>query len=255
MTNHLDINADMGEGFGAWRIGGDIDDAIMALISSANVATGFHAGDPSTMTHSLQEARRHHVAVGAHPGFRDLVGFGRRHIAAAPDELVSDVLYQLGALRELAAREGMAIRHLKLHGALYMHAARDADFATELCDALLQVDAKLPVYCLAGSELDRVAEIAGIQRVHEFYADRDYDDSGSIVFVRQVARRDPDAVADKVLRAAQQGVVETLSGKTLAVRFDSVCLHSDSPGALEMLTAIRRRLDDEGIVLRSPGAG
>ncbi|MEQ5856023.1 5-oxoprolinase subunit PxpA [Halomonas sp. EF61] len=248
----LDLNADMGEGFGAWRIGGDIDDRIMAGISSANIATGFHAGDPTIMTHSLRQAAKHGVAVGAHPGFRDLVGFGRRHIHAAADELVNDVIYQLGALRELAAREGLGLHHLKLHGALFMHAARDEGFATALCRALMTIDANLPIYCLAGSVIDRVAEAEGIHRVHEFYADRDYDDQGSIVFVRQVQRLDPETVAEKVLLAAREGVVETASGKRVPVSFQSVCLHSDSPGALEMLDAIRRRLTDAGIELKAP---
>ncbi|MBY6207960.1 MULTISPECIES: 5-oxoprolinase subunit PxpA [Halomonas] len=248
----LDLNADMGEGFGAWRIGGDIDDRIMASISSANIATGFHAGDPSTMTHSLRQAAQFGVAVGAHPGFRDLVGFGRRHIHASPEELVNDVIYQLGALRELAAREGLGLHHLKLHGALYMHAAKDESFATALCQALTLIDAHLPIYCLAGSMIDRVAEDEGIPRVHEFYADRDYDDEGSIIFVRQVQQLDPEAVAEKVLLAAREGVVKTTSGRQVPVSFQSVCLHSDSPGALALLDAIRRRLSAADIALKAP---
>lgn len=251
MTTVLDINADMGEGFGPWLIGEGVDDEIMALISSANIATGFHAGDPSTMVHSLREARRHGVAVGAHPGFRDLVGFGRRHITASPEELVNDVLYQLGALRELARREGLTLHHLKLHGALFMHAARDEAFAVQLCDALVASGTDLPIYCLVDSVLDRVARQAGLRSVHEFYADRDYDDNGSIVFVRQVARRDPEQVAAKVLLAVTEGVVESINGKRVAVSCDSVCLHSDSPGALDMLRAIRRRLDEAGIAVQT----
>lgn len=251
MTTVLDINADMGEGFGPWLIGEGVDDEIMALISSANIATGFHAGDPSTMVHSLREAGRQGVAVGAHPGFRDLVGFGRRHINASPEELVNDVLYQLGALRELALREGQVLHHLKLHGALFMHAARDETFATQLCDALVASGSQLPIYCLADSVLDRVAQRTGLRSVHEFYADRDYDESGSIVFVRQVTRRDPERVAEKVLLAVTEGVVESTTGKRVEVRCDSVCLHSDSPGALDMLKAIRRRLDEAGISVKA----
>ena len=252
MTITIDLNSDMGEGFGAWSIGDGVDSDIMPLISSANIAAGFHAGDPSTMVETLLLASRHGVGVGVHPGFRDLVGFGRRLIAASADELVNDALYQLGALRELACLEGLKIHHFKLHGALFMHAARDEEFAEKLTSALATVAPVLPVYCLAGSAIDSAAESVGLPRVHEFYADRDYNDEGSIVFVRKVQRLDPVKVAQKVLRACQDKEVEAVSGRLTAVKFDSVCIHSDTPGALSLVKAVRAALDNAGIRVAAP---
>ncbi|MBD3895949.1 5-oxoprolinase subunit PxpA [Halomonas sp. ML-15] len=252
MTTKIDLNADMGEGFGAWSIGDGVDADIMPLISSANIAAGFHAGDPTTMQETLRLASRHGVGVGVHPGFGDLVGFGRRPILAPAEELVCDALYQLGALRELARLEGLQMHHFKLHGALFMHAAKDADFAQQLSEALAKVAPELPVYCLAGSALDQAAERVGLPRVHEFYADRDYNDEGSIVFVRKVQRLDPQQVAQKVLRACQQGTVESVSGKSVAVSFQSICVHSDTPGALALVKAVRSALDDAGIEVAAP---
>jgi len=252
MTTTIDLNADMGESFGAWTIGDGVDPDIMPLISSANIAAGFHAGDPSTMVETLRLASRHRVGVGVHPGFRDLVGFGRRPILAPADELVNDALYQLGALRELARLEGLEIHHFKLHGALFMHAARDVEFAEKLAAALAMVAPTLPVYCLSGSAIDHAAERVGLPRVHEFYADRDYNDEGSIVFVRKVQRLDPQRVADKVLRACKEGKVETVSGQQVVVQFQSVCIHSDTPGALSLVKAVREALDKAGITVAAP---
>ncbi|MDF9433372.1 5-oxoprolinase subunit PxpA [Chromohalobacter israelensis] len=251
MTTTIDLNADMGEGFGAWRIGDGVDPRIMPLISSANIAAGFHAGDPSTMADSLRLAAECGVAVGVHPGYRDLVGFGRRHIHASSEELVNDALYQLGALRELAAHEKMTLHHFKLHGALFMHAARDDEFATALCRALERVAPSLPIYCLAGTAIDRAASEAGIRRVHEFYADREYNDEGDIVFVRKVKPLEPAAVAQKVLKACREGRVEAVSGKQVPVSFQSVCIHSDTPGALSLVESVRRALDQAGIEIKA----
>lgn len=252
MTTTIDLNADMGESFGAWSIGDDVDVDIMPLISSANIAAGFHAGDPTIMQDTLRLASHYGVDIGVHPGFGDLVGFGRRLIAAPADELVNDAIYQLGALRELAHLEGLSMHHFKLHGALFMHAAKDADFAQRLCAALGKVAPELPIYCLAGTALDKAAEALGLPRVHEFYADRDYNDEGSIVFVRKVQRLDPQQVAEKVLRACQQGTVESVSGKSVAVSFQSVCIHSDTPGAFALVKAVRHALDNAGIKVAAP---
>lgn len=252
MTTTIDLNADMGESFGAWTLGDGVDPQIMPLISSANIAAGFHAGDPTTMVENLRCAAEHGVAVGVHPGFDDLVGFGRRHIHASVDELVNDSLYQLGALRELAAREGLPLHHFKLHGALFMHAARDEAFARGLCRALERVASDLPIYCLADTALDRAAREAGLTSVHEFYADRDYDDDGGIVFVRRVNRLDPERVARKVLRACREGVVEAVSGKLVPVGFQSICIHSDTPGALALVQAVRGALDAAGVEIKAP---
>lgn len=252
MTLKIDLNSDMGEGFGAWSIGDDVDRDIMPLISSANIAAGFHAGDPSTMIETLRLASRHGVCVGVHPGFRDLVGFGRRHISASTDELVNDALYQLGALRELAKLEGLKMHHFKLHGALFMHAARDKEFAEKLTSALAVVAPDLSIYCLANSAIDQAAKNVSLQRVHEFYADRDYDDEGNIVFVRKVKQLDPELVAKKVLRACQNNEVESVSGKIVKVKFDSICIHSDTPGALSLIKTVRAALDNAGIEVAAP---
>ncbi|SDJ05321.1 UPF0271 protein [Pseudomonas flavescens] len=249
----VDFNSDMGEGFGPWTIGDGVDEALMAHISSANIATGFHAGDPGTMRRTLEQAARLGVAVGAHPGFRDLVGFGRRHINATARELADDLLYQLGALRELARAQGLKLQHVKPHGALYMHLARDEEAARLLVDQLQRVDPHLLLYCMPGSVLERVAGERGQPVIREFYADRDYDLSGSIVFTRQVGALDPAAVAARVVRACQSGRVRTVEGEDLAIAFDSICLHSDTPGALGLVQATRTALDRAGIAVRAPG--
>ena len=246
----IDLNSDMGEGFGAWSIGGGVDEDIMPLISSANIATGFHAGDPNIMASTVALAKRHDVGVGAHPGYRDLVGFGRRNIRASAQELVHDVIYQVGALREFAHFHGVALTHVKLHGALYMHAAADQQFAESLIAAMRRLDAKLPVFCMSGTHIHRCALDAGQPVACEFFADRDYDDSGSIVFTRQVGVMDSQRVAEKVIRACVDGVVETVSGHDIEIDFATVCVHSDTPGALELLKAVRAALSNHGIAVR-----
>ncbi len=247
MKSCIDLNSDIGEGFGPWQIGDGVDEQIMALISSANIATGFHAGDPTIMRRMVMLAVERGVGVGAHPGFRDLVGFGRRHMNATTDELVNDMLYQLGALREFARLAGVRVQHLKPHGALYMHAARDEALSTALVQAMRAVDPALYLYCMERSVTYRIAKAMNQPVVREFYADRDYDLSGSIVFTRRVGRLDPQAVADKVLRACIDGKVRTVDGADIDIDFDSVCIHSDTPGALALVQATREALRTQGI--------
>jgi UPF0271 protein len=248
----VDFNSDMGEGFGPWTIGDGVDSELMAYISSANIATGFHAGDPGTMRRTVERARQLGVGIGAHPGFRDLVGFGRRHINASAQELVDDILYQLGALREIARAQGVALQHIKPHGALYMHLARDEEAARLLVENLQIVEPTLLLYCMPNSVIWHVARELGQPVVREFYADREYDLSGSIVFTRKVRTLDPATVAARVLRACQTGRVRTVEGEDLLMEFDSICLHSDTPGALELVEATREALDQAGIVVRTP---
>lgn len=248
----IDLNSDMGEGFGPWTIGDGVDAAIIPLISSANIATGFHAGDPNTMRRTVEQARQHGVAIGAHPGFRDLVGFGRRHLNAPAIELVNDMLYQLGALREFARLNGMTLQHIKPHGALYMHLARDEEAARVFVQTLRQLDPNLLLFCMHGSAVWRVAQELQQAVVCEFYADRDYDNSGSIVFTRRVGALDPAQVAAKVLRACREGVVRTVEGRDIPITFDSVCIHSDTPGALALVQATRKSLDAADIAIAAP---
>lgn len=251
MRTRVDINCDMSEGFGVWMFGDDIDAALMPLVSSINVGAGFHAGDPNTVARTVGLAKEHGVGVGVHPGFRDLAGFGRRHINATSSELVNDCLYQLGAVREFARFYGLPLQHFKLHGALYMHAARDEEFASALVDALQVVDPELPVLVMDGSVIEEVAVKRGQPVVREFYADRHYGDNGQIVFTRDVGALDGDQVAAKVLQACEEGTVETVDGTTVPVRFDTICIHSDTRGAYELLSRTRSALDAEGITVRS----
>lgn len=248
----VDLNSDMGEGFGPWTIGDGVDAAIMPLISSANIATGFHAGDPNIMRRTVELALEHGVGIGAHPGFRDLVGFGRRHINAPAVELINDMLYQLGALREFARLYGARLQHIKPHGALYMHLARDEQAAHEFVETLQRIDPELLLFCMPGSATWRAAQKLGQPTVREFYADRDYDNSGSIVFIRRVTALDPQAVAAKVLRACQEGRVRTVEGDDIEIAFDSVCIHSDTPGALALVQATRTALLGAGIAIKAP---
>lgn len=248
----VDLNSDMGEGFGPWTAGDGVDEAIMPLISSANIATGFHAGDPNIMRRTVERALELGVGIGAHPGFRDLVGFGRRYIDAPITELINDMLYQLGALREFARLHGAALQHIKPHGALYMHLARDERAAHEFVETLQRVDPQLLLFCMPGSAIWRVAQAFGQPTVREFYADRDYDNSGSIVFIRRVKALDPQEVAAKVLRACQEGCVHTVEGADVQIAFDSICIHSDTPGALALVQATRAALQDAGITIKAP---
>jgi UPF0271 protein len=246
----IDLNSDMGEGFGPWLAGDGVDERIMPSLSSANIATGFHAGDPNIMSRTVALAKAHRVGVGAHPGFRDLQGFGRRAIQAAPQELVNDVLYQLGALREFARLHAVPLQHLKLHGSLYMVAARDEALSRALLGALRQTDPTLLVFCMEQSATYRVARELGQPVVRELYGDRDYDASGQIVFTRSVGRLDPAKVAAKVVRACVEGKVRTVDGADIDIGFDSVCIHSDTPGAADLIEATRGALDREGIRVR-----
>ena len=216
----IDLNSDMGEGFGPWTIGDGVDDAIMPLISSANIATGFHAGDPNIMNRTVLLAREHGVCIGAHPGFRDLVGFGRRDLRESADAPGPRHRLSAGALREFARLHGLRLQHVKPHGALYMLAARD-----ERCRAgwstLRELEPTLALYCMENSVTCRIARELSQPVVREFYADRDYDASGSIVFTRR-----PQPLAGQgrrqVLRACVDGKVRTVDGQDIAIDFDSV---------------------------------
>ena len=251
----IDLNCDMGESFGQWTLGDSCDAELMPLISSANVAAGFHAGDPNQMDAAVRLAAEHGVGLGAHPGFSDLQGFGRRAINARPEELVNDILYQTGAVREFGRRHNVRLQHVKPHGALFMAAARDAELSRLFIEALQKTGPDLLVFCMGVSETCRIAGEAGQPVVREFYADRDYDSTGSIVFARKMRRLDPQQVAEKCFRACSQGRVRTVSGDDIEVRFESICFHSDTPGAFAIGSAIREILSANGITIASPAAG
>lgn len=250
----VDINCDLGEGFGRWRIGDVPDVELMGLISSANIAAGFHAGDPMIIDRTVRQAVQHRVGVGAHPGYGDLQGFGRRSIASGVDELVNDIVYQTGAIQAFATRHGAPLTHVKPHGALYMDMAKRLDLAEAFIAAMRAVAPLAFVFCLPGSATERAARAAGQPVVREFYADRDYDDSGSIVFVRDADAYRPETLAEKCVRACTQGQVRTITGTDIAVEFDSICVHSDTPGAKKILQALRAALAAAGIAVRPVAA-
>lgn len=256
----VDLNCDLGESFGQWTLEAS-DEDLMDLISSANVAAGFHAGDPNIMDRVVRMATERGVGVGAHPGYRDLQGFGRRVIQARPEELVNDMVYQIGALREFTRRHGVRLQHVKPHGALYMQVAEDEPLASQLVETLAKSSPETLLFCMGVSKVYEIAQAAGIPVVREFYADRDYANSGSIVFSRKMRRLDPQEVADKCVRACQEGKVRTVDGDDIDIEFDSICFHSDTPGALAIGRAVRAGLIENGIriapateVLKTGGA-
>ena len=246
----MDINSDLGESFGAWRMG---DDATMlGIVTSANVACGFHAGDPAGILETLRAAAQHGVAVGAHVAYPDLVGFGRRNMDPTSQELVADVIYQIGALQGLAAAAGTRVRYVKPHGALYNTIAQDERQANDVITALLAVDPGLTLMALAGSPLIGWARARGLRVVAEAFADRAYNDDGSLISRRLpgAVLHDADAIAERMLRLVQTGEVESITGRSVPVQADSICVHGDSPGAVEMARRIRARLEQAGVALR-----
>jgi 5-oxoprolinase (ATP-hydrolysing) subunit A len=243
----------MGEALGPWHLGGADDAILMTLITSANIATGFHAGDPNLMDETVRLARQHGVGIGAHPGYRDLHGFGRRRIDAGVEELVNDIVYQVGALQAFAARHGQALQHVKPHGALYMELARNEKLSLAFVEAMGVVAPNAFIFCLDGSETCRAAEAAGRSVIREFYADRDYDRSGSIVFTRRGRPLDPQAVADKLMRACLDGRVRTVDGGEIDIVFDSICFHSDTPDCARLLQVARNALHGRGVGIDRPG--
>ncbi len=247
MREFVDLNCDMGEGFGQWVLGEAPDEEIMSLISSANIAAGFHAGDPNSMDRVVRLARDYGVGLGAHPGYRDLQGFGRRYIKTSSEELVNDIIYQIGAIREFGRRYGIGLQHVKPHGALYMEAAVNEELSQMIIDMLVKTSGETILFCMEASKTYELAKQSGCPVVREFYADRDYDNSGSIVFKRQVGRPNPETVAAKCVKACKTGTVTTVEGNEIEIGFESICFHSDTPGALEIGKAIRAGLQDAGV--------
>lgn len=246
----VDLNSDVGESFGRWSLGDD--DALLALVTSANVACGFHAGDATTLRRTCVTAAARGVTVGAQVGYRDLAGFGRRFVDYDPGELTDDVVYQIGALQALAAVAGTRVRYVKPHGALYNAAVHHVAQARAVVDAVRAVDASLPVLGLPGSELLRAAEAAGLPTVREAFADRAYTPDGTLVSRREAGAvlHDPVAVATRVVRLVTTGRVVAVDGSEVAVAADSVCVHGDSPDAVAMARAVRGALTAAGVEIR-----
>ncbi|MEY9952553.1 LamB/YcsF family protein [Leifsonia sp. EB34] len=246
----VDLNSDLGESFGAWSMGDDV--AMLRLVTSANVACGFHGGDPSTMLATCRLAAENDVAVGAHVSYRDLAGFGRRSMDVPAAELRDEVLYQLGALAGMARVAGTSVRYVKPHGALYNRIVHDEAQAAAVVEAVAAFDPTLPLLGLPGSAVERAAGARGLRFVREAFVDRAYRADGALV-----PRTEPGAVLSEVsaiaaraVRMARDGVVEAADGTPVAVAADSLCVHGDTPGAVRMAEAVRRGLDEAGIAVR-----
>jgi len=243
----IDINCDMGESFGNYIYGAD--EAIAGYITSANVACGFHAGDPSVMSRTVALCREHGVAVGAHPSFPDLLGFGRREINATPEEVRDYLTYQVGALMAFTRAHGVRLVHVKAHGAVYNMAAQDKRLALAMAQGVARVDPALIFVGLAGSLLIDAAREIGLPAAAEAFADRAYNPDGSLVSRRLPGAviHDPAAVAERVVRMARDGTVVSITGELVTVSPDTICVHGDTPGAAELARAIRQELAAAGI--------
>lgn len=238
----ITINCDMGESFGLFSFGDDA--GLMPHVHLANVACGFHAGDPGTMRRTVGLAKRHGVRVGAHPGFPDLQGFGRRAMAMRRDEVDDLVTYQVGALRAFLDAEGVALNHVKPHGALFGAALRDRAVAEGIADAVARFG--VPVLGLAGSLQEEVYRARGLELVPEYYLDLDYSDEGGLLITREHPARDAAEAARRAVRVARDGVLTTAGGRELPVRAECFCLHSDTPNAAEVALAVRAALAAAG---------
>ncbi|MEQ6311163.1 5-oxoprolinase subunit PxpA [Delftia acidovorans] len=247
----IDLNSDLGESLGGWRMGDDA--AMLDIVSSANVACGFHAGDPAGILDTLKAARERGAMVGAHVSYPDLVGFGRRNMDVASADLVAGVIYQIGALQGLARVAGTEVRYVKPHGALYNTIAHDRRQATDVITAMRAIDPSLVLVALAGSPLIDWARDAGLTVVAEAFADRGYTPEGTLV-----SRRDPgavlhdvDQIAARMLSLVRDGVVEAVDGSLVRIAADSICVHGDSPGAVAIARHLRERFEQEGVRISS----
>ena len=247
----IDLNSDLGESFGRWTLGNDAE--LMKSITSANVACGFHAGDPCVMRDTVRMARDNGVAIGAHPGLPDLAGFGRRNMAVTAAEVENLVVYQIGALAAIAAAEHVKLRHVKAHGALYNMAVKDRALAAAIAAAVRAVDPELVLFALPGTELARAAEDAGLRVAREGFADRAYEADGSLTPRSRPGSviQSADDVIGRAVRMARDGVVRATNGSDIPMRIDTLCTHGDTPGSHELTRQLRAGLDAEGILVQT----
>jgi UPF0271 protein len=250
----IDLNSDLGESFGAWSMGDDA--AMLDVVTSANIACGFHAGDSAGILRTLKAAAAKNVTVGAHVAYPDKVGFGRRNMDLASDELTADVIYQIGALQGLAKAAGTSVRYVKPHGAMYNTIAHDRRQALAVIEAIRAIDPTLVLVALAGSELIELARHEGLQCVAEAFADRAYTPQGTLVSRREpgAVLHDPQQVAQRMLRLVEDGTIEAIDGSRPRIEADSICVHGDSPAAVAMARELRRVLERANLALR-PFAG
>ena len=249
----IDLNSDVGESFGAWQMGADA--RVLRSITSANIACGFHAGDPGVMRQTVQLARENSVAVGAHPGFPDLIGFGRRELKASPKDVEDMVLYQIGALAAIAKSEGVTLAHVKAHGALYNMAARDRALADAIARATAAFDRLLVLFGLPGSALLDAGREAGLRVASEGFADRMYEPDGSLTSrtLPGSVIHDASDVVRRSIKMVRDGRVIARDGSELAIQVDTLCTHGDTPGAEELTSLLRQGLEREGIGVRAVG--
>lgn len=245
----IDLNSDLGESFGAWRMGNDA--AMLDIVSSANVACGFHAGDPAGILQTLKAAKARGVAVGAHVSYPDLQGFGRRNMDIASDDLIADVIYQISALAGMAATVGTTVRYVKPHGALYNTIASDERQARDVITAIRAVNPELALVALAGSPLVGWAREAGLRVIAEAFADRAYTPQGTLVSRREkgAVLHDAAEVAERMLRLVREGTVRAIDGSVARIEAQSICVHGDSDGALEMARAVCDALERDGVTV------
>ena len=251
MAKSVDLNSDMGEGFGAWSMGDDAQ--LLQTVTSANIACGFHAGDADTMAATMALAVKHEVGIGAHPGFNDLQGFGRRRMDVPFSTLANQVKYQLGAARGMAASVGGQVRHLKLHGALANMASTDADMARACYEAALEVDPEIIIMGLAGTVMETVVSELGCKWAGEIFADRAYNADGTLVDRRLPGAmiHDGDEAADRMCAMVEAGAILTEDGGRIDTRIDTICVHGDSSEAVLMAKTVRAGLEASGIVVEA----
>jgi UPF0271 protein len=249
----VDLNADVGESFGAYTIGDDL--AVMRSITSANIAAGFHGGDPTVLRRTIRMARDHGVAVGAHPGLPDLIGFGRREIRVSPAEAEDFVLYQIAAVAGVAAAEGVPLRHVKPHGALFNMAVRDEALAAAIARAVAAFDKRLVLFGLAGSIMLEEGRKAGLAVAGEVFADRAYEPNGSLVPRGRAGAmiEDEGQVTRRALNMVLRGTVAAIDGSTIEVRAETICVHGDTPGAALLASRLRKEMEQAGVTVRAPG--
>ncbi len=247
----IDLNADAGESFGNWKLGRD--EELFPLISSVNVACGFHAGDPLTIRHTLMLANQVGIAVGAHPGFPDLVGFGRREMAATPDEVYADVLYQLGALSAFLRVLQIPLHHTKAHGALYNRATRDPDTARAIAQAAKDLDPTIPLVVLPNTPLETEAIKLGLRTIAEAFPERGYSRDGRLAPRGSAGAwiHNPQEAARRAVQMVLEGVVEAVDGVRVPVRAQTLCIHGDNPSAVEIARTIRDALEAEGVSIQT----
>lgn len=247
MTKSVDLNADMGESFGPWNMGDD--KALLDIVTSANIACGFHAGDPDVMAQTMEMARENGVGIGAHPGFPDLQGFGRRKMHMTPESLGNMVRYQLGAARGMAAAKGAKMRHLKLHGALSNMACVDHAMARACYEAALDVDPDIIIMVLAATAMEEVVRELGCNWCGEIFADRAYNDDGTLVdrSLPGAVIHDAELAGPRILQMVQEGAIITESGKRIPTAIDTICLHGDTAEAVELAKSVRGSLEGGGV--------